>query len=161
MISRKNENQNYQELNLSYIGEAVELLHRIYSLELEKRKKIFKVFGQEYHNEIVLTAMLTDPKNLLAPITYIASIDLDIISKKENETHKELIKIKEHKEEKIKTLIDSVGYFFDSFFADKDPTPYNTDWTEVKIKNQKYYYQVTIENVELSIIADKLLAKEV
>jgi hypothetical protein len=79
----------------------------------------------------------------VAPVSYIMSMDLD--------------EKNQDPEKYLDTLIDSMGVFFDSYFADADWNDYISNWTEATYKDLKFFYKVSRENVALTIQAEALL----
>jgi len=126
-------------------GEKVEsVLFGVYKEQCDHQKKAFQVHGLTYPNELFLAVGLVNPEKLeMAPITYVISMDLD---EKNQEPEKYL-----------DTLIDSMGIFFDSYFADADWNDYVSNWTEAKYKELNFHYKVSRENIALSIQAEALL----
>ena len=114
-----------------------------YQKKLSEKGLDFKIFGKLYKSELLVIASLVDPNNDVAlPTSYFVSIDLD-----EGQDHTKL----------LNTLVDSIGAFFDQFFADDSWMDYQDLWKDEKFKDLDLFVKVTRENVELSIKADQLL----
>lgn len=64
---------------------------------------------------------------------------------------------KEDPQKYLDTLIDSIGIFFDQYFADANWNDYQANWEEAEYKKLKFFYKISRENMALSIQAEQLL----
>jgi hypothetical protein len=143
MLSRKEQNQSGIHLPTKWQDEVRELLHSIYVEQLSSNNKDFEVFGQTFPNELFVAVSLIDPNDELGiPVTYMISADLD-----------EKIKA----EKILNNVVDSVGLFFDLYFADKNWNDYETTWQSAESKGLKFFYNISRENVGLTLQANSLL----
>ena len=144
MLSKKEQDKPGILLPQPWCEKVEDVLTSPYQASCEAQGKQFQVHGITYPNELFLAVGLLDPTDLLlAPVTYIVSLDLDS-NKNEPETY-------------LDTLIDSMGIFFDSYFADADWNDYQAVWTEAEYKKIKFHYRVSRENLALTIQAESLL----
>jgi hypothetical protein len=129
-------------------GEGLkQILLNIYGEQCIKNEKTFEVYGFSYPNEVLLIISYVGLDKFETPITLFVSSDLDA----KTDTNKVM-----------DTMFDSAGVFFDSFFAKEENSEeiwdeYVLDWEESEFGNEKIFYQVTRENVELSMQANLLL----
>lgn len=129
-------------------GEGLkQILLNIYGEQCIKKEKTFEVYGFSYPNEVLLIISFVGLDKFETPITLFVSSDLDA----KTDTNKVM-----------DTMFDSAGVFFDSFFAKEENNDeiwdeYVLDWEESEFGNEKIFYQVTRENVELSMQANLLL----
>lgn len=131
------------DLPNEWADSVLELLQDTYRNELVDASKVFEIYGQLYKGEVLVIASLVDATNEAAPATtYFASMDLA-----DDADHTKL----------LEGLVDSIGAFFDQFFADSEWNDYQDMWKEEQFKGTKIYCKVTRENVGLSIKADRLL----
>jgi hypothetical protein len=144
MLSKKEQDKPGILLPPNWCKKVEEVLTSTYKAQCDATAKEFQVHGITYPDELFLAVGLFDPQNLLlAPVTYVISLDLES-NKNEPETY-------------LDTLIDSMGIFFDSFFADANWNDYQAVWTEAEYKSLKFHYKVSRENLSLSIQAESLL----
>lgn len=131
------------ELPNEWVDKVSELLQDAYRNQLTQRGQDFEVFGRLYKGEIVVIASLVEPSNeLAAPTSYFVSMDLA-----DGQDHTVL----------LDALVDSVGAFFDTFFATPDWSDYQDIWKEEKWKDLAVHCKITRENVKATIDADRLL----
>jgi hypothetical protein len=143
MFSRKVQTEKENLLPNSWSGPIVETLEKLYERQCKENKKRFSVYGFTYPDEIVLNVSLLDAESeYTLPITYSVSADL---TKKDNLTVL------------VDKLIDSVGVFFDSYWANTEGIQYSTAWGEIESKGTTLFYKVTRENIEYSMKANELL----
>lgn len=141
MLSRKQQDVEGLSLPEEWTKEFTELLNSIYKDECNRQGKSFYVLGFTYPDEVVLGISFMDDKDMIAiPVTLVLSADLE-----EGQKPKKL----------LDTLIDSVGVFFDHHFQNE--ADYNTKWTSETFKNVEIHYQVSRENILLTIKANELL----
>ena len=144
MLSKKEQDKPGILLPNSWCEKVEGVLSATYKASCEAQGKQFQVHGITYPNELFLAVGLFDPSNLLlAPVSYVVSLDLEA-NKNEPETY-------------LDTLIDSMGIFFDSYFADSEWNEYQAVWTEAEYKKLKFHYKVSRENLALTIQAESLL----
>jgi hypothetical protein len=143
LLSRKEQERLGIILPETWREKVESVLYGVYQQQCDHEKKEFQVYAITYPNELLLTASYYDPQLLeAAPVTYMISMDLN-----ENE----------NPDQYLDTLIDSIGIFFDSYFADSDWNEYQANWQEAEYKQLKFYYKISRENMALSIQAEQLL----
>ncbi len=144
MLSKKEQNKSGILLPEDWCKKVEGVLASTYKEECNTHKKKFQVHGITYPNELFLAVGLFDPEDLLLPpVSYIISLDLEE-NKDEPDTY-------------LDTLIDSMGIFFDSFFADSNWNDFQATWSEAEYKKLTFHYKVSRENLSLSIQAESLL----
>lgn len=144
MLSRKEQEKPGILFPENWRKKIEDLLYSVYSEKCEAVGKAFQVHGITYPNELFLAVGLVELDRLEnAPVTYVVSLDL----KEEDKDH----------EKNIETLVDSMGVFFDTYFADSDWNDYVSNWTEASFQKLNFHYKVSRENVALSIQAEALL----
>ena len=142
MLSRK-ETPFLIDLPQEWVDGVYELLQSTYQAKLSELVLDFKVYGRLYKSELLVIASLVDPNNEKAlPTSYFVSMDLE-----EGQDHTKL----------LDTLVDSIGAFFDLYFADPSWMDYQDIWKEEEFKGLKLNVKVTRENIDLTIKADQLL----
>lgn len=143
MLARNEQEKPGIPLPKEWSDKVEALLFNLYQTQSEAAGRTFQAHGFTYHNELWIAVGFIHPKSLdQAPITYIASADVVDKTKPEKLLH---------------LLVDSVGLFFDNYFSNPEGLEYYSAWQEGDIKEQKIYYKVSRENIELSIQADYLL----
>jgi len=143
MQSRKHQDLDGIILPEEWSKEFTGLLNSIYKDECNRQNKSFFVLGYTYPDEVVMAISFMDDADLAAiPVTLVVSADL-----KEGQKAKKL----------LDTLIDSVGVFFDHYFHNAEESEYNTNWTSETFKNVEIFYQVSRENILLTLKANELL----
>ena len=143
MLSRKKQKVDGIPLPDDWKKEILELINSIYQEKCDEQNMYFSIFGFTYPDELLFIVSLSKKDDLShAPITYMASIDL----------------VKSSKPKKLlNTLVDSIGIFFDSVFADSEWNDYTSKWEDAEFSGQKFFYKVSRENIYLTLEADKLL----
>lgn len=142
MLSRK-DTPFLIDLPQEWVDSVYELLQSTYQSKLSELGLDFKVYGKLYKSELLVIASLINPNDEKAlPTSYFVSMDLE-----DGQDHTKL----------LNTLVDSIGAFFDQFFADPSWMDYQDIWKEEAFKDLKPYVKVTRENIELTIQADQLL----
>lgn len=125
-----------------------QILLNIYGDKCLKDDKTFEIYGFSYPNEVLMIVSYVGLDKFIAPVTLFLSADLNEKTKTD---------------EVINDMFDSVGVFFDSYFAEKDSDEiwddYVLDWEETEFNKQNFFYKITRENIGLSIEADLLLGK--
>lgn len=124
-----------------------QILLNIYGDKCLKKDKTFEVYGFSYPNEVLMIVSFVGMDKFVAPVTLSLSADLD------EKTKTDAI---------INDMFDSVGVFFDSYFATEEREDeiwddYVLDWQETEFNKHQFFYKVTRENIGLSIEADLLL----
>jgi len=117
------------------------LLNSTYDEYCKAHSRVFDTFGHIYPNELVFTVSFF---NMNHATTCILSCDID---KKTNHT------------KLLDALIDVIGVMFDHIFAEKEWSDFTPFWQELDHKGQKIHYQITRENIHLTIEATKLLSE--
>ena len=126
-----------------------QILLNIYGDKCLEDDKSFEVFGFSYPTEVLMIVSYVALDKFISPITLFLSADLSKNTKSD---------------EIINEMFDSVGVFFDSYFA-KSETPdeiwddYVLDWEETEFGKLNFFYKITRENVGLSMEADLLLGE--
>lgn len=124
-----------------------QILLNIYGDKCLKQDKTFEVYGFSYPNEVLMIVSFVGMDKFVAPVTLSLSAGLD------EKTKTDAI---------INDMFDSVGVFFDSYFATEEREDeiwddYVLDWQETEFNKHQFFYKVTRENIGLSIEADLLL----
>ena len=126
-----------------------QILLNIYGDKCLEDDKSFEVFGFSYPTEVLMIVSYVALDKFISPITLFLSADLSKNTKSD---------------EIINEMFDSVGVFFDSYFA-KSENPdeiwddYVLDWEETEFGKLNFFYKITRENVGLSMEADLLLGE--
>lgn len=150
MFRRLENDSTPLQLPKEWTDEFKQTLLNIYGDKCLKEDRTFEIYAFTYPEEVLLIASYVSLDKYIAPITLFLSADL----KDSNKSEKAL-----------DVLCDSVGMYFDQFFA-KDTTDeeeileeFNSDWVSETISGLEVYYKVSRENVGLSIEASKLLGE--
>ncbi|MEI8346814.1 MAG: hypothetical protein WCG27_05075 [Pseudomonadota bacterium] len=147
MLSRKGQEIQGKKLPKEWVDEVTQLLHSVYRPDCDRLQKKFEIYGFIYPNELWLAVSLLDRSdNSVIPVTCILSSDID--------TGCKIIP-------RLRQLLDSAGFFFDHFFADKEWDDYVPDWQLKEDITGDFYYLVTRENIALSLQADELLRSKI
>lgn len=143
MFSRLNPETSGTVIPAAIVQELEETLERTYREKMSDEQN-FIVYGELFPKEVLLAASLYYPnmgsKN---PVTFAISADLT----KENDFNEKM----------VHTLIDCVGVFFDQYFQTPDWNDYNPQWVEDEFNKQKFFYQISRENLYLFQETQKLL----
>lgn len=142
MLSRKEQEKEGILLPENWRQKVETALEELYSVQCEQQNKEFQVCGITYPDEIFISCTFTDPESETIPVTYAMSSDIDESTKSEDLMNK---------------MVDSIGLFFDNYFAAPDNLVYHQNWEETKYSGVHFYYQVTREHIALSIMANNLL----
>ncbi|MFA6236468.1 MAG: hypothetical protein WC635_03990 [Bacteriovorax sp.] len=126
-----------------------QILLNIYGEKCLKEDKTFEVYGFSYPNEVLMIVSYVGLDKFINPVTLFLSADLSETTKTD---------------QVINDMFDSVGVFFDAYFAKEENADeiwddYVLDWEETEFNGQNFFYKVTRENIGLSIEADLLLGK--
>ena len=129
-----------------------QILLNIYGEKCIKDEKSFEVYGFSYPNEVLMIVSYIGLDKFVTPITLFLSADLDQST---------------NTDEILNDMFDSVGTFFDSYFAQAENAlendeiwdEYILDWEETKFNNQTFFCKITRENVGLTIEANLLLGE--
>ena len=148
MLSRKEQPHSGKQLPKDW-GEKVKAsLLELYGENAEREGKTFQVYGIIYPNEIFLAISYADfEKDSAIPVTYAASANLN-----QKDSSVNLKK-------RFDLLIDSSGLFFEDFFRGGSKDLYDSTWRKGELRRQTFYYQVTRENVALTLQANQLLGE--
>ncbi len=142
MLSRK-DSPFLIDLPIEWVDKVTELLQDSYRQQLADEGRVFEVYGKIYKGEVLVIASLVNPTEELAiATTYFVSMDLE-----DGQDHTKL----------LDSLVDSIGAFFDVFFATKDWMDYQDQWQSEKFKDLDIFYKINRENIGLTIKADQLL----
>jgi hypothetical protein len=143
MLSRKEQSTQALALPEEWTKKVEELLNEVYESQCKQEEKVFKVFGSTYADEFLFITTLVNPNDdKITPVSYFISKDLDKSTKPEK---------------MLDDLVDSIGSFFDVYFATKDWSDYQAEWFEAEFKGHKFFYKISRENISLHLIADGLL----
>ena len=143
MIYRKEHDKEPSLLPDSWQESVLDLLGTIYKDDLEKNNQIFFLHGVSFPDELFIGISLLDAHDeSVIPTTYQVSADLG-----EKTNYDKL----------LRNMVDSIGLFFDSFFATPDWNGYQANWEEADVQGSKFYYRVCRENLKLTLEADRLL----
>lgn len=126
-----------------------QILLNIYGDKCLKEERTFEVYGFSYPSEVLMIISYTGLDKFISPITLFLSADLNDKTKTDDI---------------LNDMFDSVGVFFDSYFAKVDNSEeiwddYVLDWDETEFNKLSFFYKVTRENIGLSIEADLLLGE--
>ncbi|OIQ19105.1 MAG: hypothetical protein BM556_07420 [Bacteriovorax sp. MedPE-SWde] len=142
MLSRK-DSPFLIDLPIEWVDKVTELLQDSYRQQLVDEGRVFEVYGKIYKGEVLVIASLVNPTEEFAiATTYFVSMDLE-----DGQDHTKL----------LDSLVDSIGAFFDVFFATKDWMDYQDQWQSEKFKDLDIFYKINRENIGLTIKADQLL----
>tara|TARA_Y100000780_G_C13696127_1_gene423448 strand:+ start:201103 stop:201540 length:438 start_codon:yes stop_codon:yes gene_type:complete len=143
LLSRKEQERLGIVLPEQWRQKVESVLYGVYQKNCDNDKKGFQVYAITYPDELLLTASYLNQEKLEeAPVTYMISMDLEE---------------KEDPQKYLDTLIDSIGIFFDQYFADANWNDYQANWEEAEYKKLKFFYKISRENMALSIQAEQLL----
>ncbi len=143
MLSRKEQNSQAIALPEEWTKKVCALLNEVYQSNCKAEEKVFEVYGSTYPNEFLLIATLVNTADeSVSSVSYFISVDLE-----ENTKPEKL----------LNDLVDSIGAFFDVYFATKDWDDYQAEWLEAEFKGHKFFYKISRENIALHVMADKLL----
>ena len=143
MLARKIHDKEAVILSTEWKEGVIELLNTVYAHQCLSHQKQFEVFGFLYETELLVIVSFLDQKNLTKiPISCFISAD---------------IQPKQKTASILSHILDALGSFFDQLFAQKDWDPYSPTWEEFNFQKNTFYLKVTMENIALSIEADKIL----
>lgn len=122
-------------------------LLKIYGDKCLKDDKTFEIYAFTYPEEVLLIVSYLGLDQFVLPVTLFLSADL---------------KADENPKNTLDILCDSVGIFYDHYFAvneniDEIFDEYLYEWDKEEIKNIEVYFKVTRENVGLTLAANQLL----
>ena len=142
MHSRIEHEQEGTLFSQELIDEITEILNFVYKDKCELANKTIEVYGKTYDTELLLaiTVLEKEDENAI-PATYIASAEIG--TKKQDAI--------------LDAIVDSAGIFIEQYLNTPNWDGYISNWTEEEIKGVQIYYQVTRENIKLSLMADQLL----
>ena len=143
MFSRFNEELKGSPIPAAWIMELEDLLNTTYEGQLKLFEKRIKVFGELHPKEIAMAfSILSQDKNSTDAITLMVSGDLN------------------EKNDPKKTLDHILNYsseFFDLIFNDQGQDEFQPNWVKTDLKKDNFFFKITRENVELTLMANKLL----
>lgn len=122
----------------------------IYGDKCIKDDRTFEIFAYTYPSELLLIVSYTSLDKLVAPVSLFLSTNLET---------------KKDPKKTMNTLLDAVGVFYDSYFANRGDgeneiwDEFIYEWEEATFSKEQIFYKVTRENIALSIEADNLLNK--
>lgn len=149
MLARKKTSKNGKAIPQDWLESLARLLNETYATECKKHDRFFDVYGQIYTEELLLVVSWfasSDPH--AAPITCFLSCEPEQMN---NET-----KVKATQQ----SFIDVVGLFFDEIFSSDDWNEFEPLWQEVTYKQDKYFFKISRENINLTLEANKLLGDD-
>jgi len=125
-------------------------LLKIYGDKCLKDDKTFEIYAFTYPEEVLLIVSYLGLDQNVLPVTLSLSADLNG---------------NENPEKTLDILCDSVGIFYDHYFAvsensDEIFDEYSVDWEKEEIKNIEVHFKVTRENVGLTLAANQLLGDD-
>lgn len=142
MHSRKQHDSEGVPFSNELVEEISEILNFVYRDKCELQNKQIEVFGRTYETEILMAVSLTDKDDESSiPATYIVSADLE-------SSKKDIV---------LDAIVDSAGMFLEQILSDPNWNDYNANWSEETVKGININYQITRENIKLSLLADQLL----
>lgn len=146
MLSRKDQTLRANFFPKKWTAEVKNLLEGLYKPQCDARNLFIEAYAFTYPDELVLAISLLDKEDdKIIPITYMASADL---AEKENP------------EKTLGLLVDSIGFFFEDYFAindEDDESFYSSDWEGSKVKDKDFFFKITRENIGHTLMADALL----
>ncbi|OUR96335.1 hypothetical protein A9Q84_08240 [Halobacteriovorax marinus] len=143
MLSRKEQTTQPIALPKEWTKKVCDLLNEVYESQCNDVEKTFEVYGSTYADEFLFITSLVSPKDdKITPVSYFISKDLDDSTEAEK---------------MLDDLVDSIGSFFDVYFASKDWSDYQAEWLEAEFKGHKFFYKISRENIGLHLMADNLL----
>lgn len=142
MHSRLEHDENGESFSKELIEEISEILNYVYKKKCDQTNKTIEIYGQTFKTELIMAVSVVDKDDeTLIPSTYIVSADIG------NERQSKI----------LDAIVDSAGIFLEQFLNREEWDDYSSNWTEEKIRDVKIYYQITRENIKLSLLADQLL----
>ncbi len=125
-------------------------LLKLYGDKCLKDDKTFEIYAFSYPEEVLLIVSYLGLDQNILPVTLSLSADL---------------KVNENPEKTLDILCDSVGVFYDHFFAagekeDEIFDEYSYEWDKEEIQKIEVYFKVTRENVGLTLAANHLLGED-
>ncbi|HAZ12076.1 MAG: hypothetical protein A2X86_06510 [Bdellovibrionales bacterium GWA2_49_15] len=125
------------------------VLQEQYASDLTHTRRKFDLFTELYPNELCfglcLVSNIDAESSTHLPTTYIISADLTA------ETDPLALMDK---------LVDSAEIFFDQFFANESAMEYDVTWQEGELRNLKFFYKISRENLTLTQKANALLGDD-
>jgi hypothetical protein len=123
-------------------------LLKIYGDKCLKDDRTFEIYAYTFPKEVLLIVSYVSFDQHVIPTTLFLSADLSTESKPEKV---------------MDTLCDSVGVFFDHYFAqtkdDEEFEEFVHEWTDEEMSGITVYYKITRENIALTLEADRLLTE--
>jgi hypothetical protein len=134
-------------LGKEWIDQFKQTLLNLYGDKCLKHDRTFEIYAYTYPEEVLLIVSYVSLDKFVSPVTLFLSTDLSNSSKPEKT---------------LDLLCDSVGIFFDHYFASSSDQEdifdeYVYEWEEEEISNSKIFYKITRENIALTMEANRLL----
>lgn len=146
MFTRKKSSKTGKNVPQEWLESLARLLNETYKTECKQNGRYFDVYGQIYPEEFLLiVSYLSEKDEYTQPISCFLSADQEHISSEK--------KVKETQQ----TFIELIGLFFDEIFATEDWDEFEPEWQEVTHKNEKFFFKLSRENINLTLEASKLL----
>ena len=147
MLARKATNINGQELPQEWIEQVLGVLHEVYGDFCQQENRHVRVYGHRYEDEILLIICFRKGRDFEGlPLSFFISVDYQ----------------RSQRDEKLlKGLLDFSGRLIEDIFQKLKLAEevYSTHWEENEYNNQKYYFKVSRENIELTLEAERILQK--
>jgi hypothetical protein len=146
MFNRLETEQTPKSIPQDWLEGTARLLNETYKRKLKEGDYYFDTFGQIFPEELIfIVSLLPEEIAVTNPVTLFLSCD-----KSQMDSEK---KVKETQ----KSFIELTGLFFDEIFASEDWNEFEPTWQEVEHENQKYFFKISRENINLTLEANKLL----
>lgn len=142
MFSRKEQDSHGAPLPQDWLDELQASLQEHYQAECQDKQGEFKTHGQLYQSELVLIITFNQAKQQRT-VSCFLSCDLGP---------------KEATKKVLYSLVDLAGHFYNDFFSDQDWNDFSTSWEKIQYQKRDVYYRVSREDVELTLLANELLA---
>ncbi|MAW07869.1 MAG: hypothetical protein CME61_06250 [Halobacteriovoraceae bacterium] len=143
MFSRFNEELKGSPVPSTWIMELEDLLNSTYEGQLKLFEKRIKVFGELHPKEIAMAfSIMSRATDCTDAITLMVSGDL-------NE--------KDDPKKTLDHILNSSSEFFDLIFNDQGQDEFQPNWVKTDLKKGNFFFKITRENVELTLLANKLL----
>jgi hypothetical protein len=144
MHSKNVHQDQAQSLPAQWLFDAKKVLNESYRTQCEKEGYAFDINGMHFEKELVVAISYYHPVRLEAiPLTCTLSMEVTPAA---------------NAVQKLSFMVDAASIFFDSYFSDEDWDGHSAYWQEATHKKDKFYYQITRENIALTMEADRILA---
>ena len=146
MLSRKDQNDKGIALPKTWCEEVEYSLNNVYEDQKSKLNKSFFVCGKTFPNELLIgVSFLNEDDDSAQSLTVIISAD---------------IKKDDAQEDLLKAVLDSFGILFDEIFSVNDWNDYHLVWKKFENNKKEFHFQISRENLKLSLMADKILNED-